>query len=89
MVNILNTTIGAPFRSFVKERVESRNEALVSDNYIDLDPDVYEAFVASTAVSRKCHCFLSDSSIFSSLCRAQGHWQESLQDWCQTKTDQG
>ena len=55
VVNILNTTIGAPFRSFVKERVEARNEALVSDNYIDLDPEVYEAFVASTSVSRKCH----------------------------------
>lgn len=50
---MLNTKIGPPFRAWVAERVEARNEALLEENFIDLDPALYEAFRASTSVSRK------------------------------------
>ena len=56
MVDICNTVIGQPFRTWVKEQVQKRNDRLMKDeDWIHVDDDIYEAFHASTHQSRKYH----------------------------------
>jgi hypothetical protein len=47
--------IGEPFRLWIKQAIEDRNRkvAVQKDLNINLDPELANAFRASTAVSRK------------------------------------
>ena len=53
--NIIYTVIGEPFRTWVDQRVDQRNEKIVEDQNlaIELDPEVYDVFKASSHVSGK------------------------------------
>ena len=53
--NVIYTTVGEPFASWVKERILERNTTIVKEKNlaIEMDPEVLAAFKSSTAVSRK------------------------------------
>ena len=53
MINVLYTSIGQAFQTWVEHQVEERNAKLVSNNAIEMDPEVAEAFRNSTSVSCK------------------------------------
>ena len=55
ILNIIATVMGSSFTDWVNEQIEERNEAIKvkGELNIELDPDVAEAFNASTAVSCK------------------------------------
>ena len=54
MINVANTCIGQPFRTWVKEQMRLRNERLVKEeDWIQVDEAVYRAFKNSTNISRK------------------------------------
>jgi hypothetical protein len=53
VINVLYTQVGLPFKNWVAARVEERNERMVKDNFIEMDPAIEAAFRASTHVSRK------------------------------------
>ena len=48
--------LGDTFSSWVKQQIEDRNEYVAEKGNLmmEMDPEVYQAFVASTAVSCKC-----------------------------------
>lgn len=56
LINVIYTVVQDPFGVWVKQQIESRNQrvAVVKNLLIDMDPEVAEAFAASTAVSSKC-----------------------------------
>ena len=58
MINVLYTTIGGAFQTWVEDQVQARNAKLVQDNAIEMDPEVAEAFRNATSVSRKFISFL-------------------------------
>ena len=47
------SNVGDPFEAWVHEQVEIHNAKLVTNNVIEMDAEVAEAFRASTAVSCK------------------------------------
>jgi hypothetical protein len=63
IANVMYTIIGEPFRDWVEKKVKDRNEKhMLSQNMtIEMDPEVYKAFKASTHVSCIYHsfCFLT------------------------------
>ena len=56
IVNVAATVIGTPFRDWVKEQVKNRNHsmAVTKNLFVEMDPDIYQAFSNSNAVSSKC-----------------------------------
>jgi hypothetical protein len=50
IVNIIASVIGEPFKHWVRERIETRNEKLAVERNIniDIDPVILEAFNKST-----------------------------------------
>ena len=55
LLNLATTVVGRPFEKWISQQVETRNAKVAQDQnlMVDLDPDVYEAFVNSTHVSSK------------------------------------
>ena len=55
IVNVASTVIGAPFRDWVKEQIKNRNHsmAVTKNLFVEMDPDIYQAFSNSNAVSSK------------------------------------
>ena len=64
--NLAYSIIGEPFRDWVDERVNGRNErvAIEGNQYINMDPDIAKIFHASTQVSTThgTSCFLMKPS---------------------------
>ena len=52
--NVIYTLVGQPFKEWVMERCQQRNERLAQDHStaIQLDPRIAAAFAASTFVSQ-------------------------------------
>ena len=65
VINLLHTKIGRPFEQWIKARVEEHHEGLAQNDAIEMDPEVYEAWENSKAVSRKYsfHVILTHSFI--------------------------
>ena len=63
--NVAATVIGQPFRDWVKDQINNRNQSLaVTKNlFVDMDPDIYQAFANSTAVSSKYHKYYNFSDL--------------------------
>lgn len=63
LANVMYTIIGEEFRHWVEKKVKDRNEKhMLSQNMtIEMDPEVYKAFKASTHVSCWYHslCLLT------------------------------
>ena len=59
IANVMYTIIGETFREWVEKKVQERNEKhMLSQNMtIEMDPEVYKAFKASTHVSCWYHSF--------------------------------
>jgi hypothetical protein len=55
--NVLYTTIGNPFKNWVYEEMEARNNAIADKNdlMVDLDPDIASIFQNSNSISGKLH----------------------------------
>jgi hypothetical protein len=54
VINCINTNIGEPFRKWVREQIELRNERLLKQgDMINMDPETYEAYERSQNVSCK------------------------------------
>ena len=55
IANVAATVIGQPFKDWVLEQINKRNHtmAVTKNLYVDMDPDIYQAFANSTAVSSK------------------------------------
>ena len=55
VVNVLNTVVGRQFSDWVREQIDARNKKLRADHNlnIELDPEIAEAFRASSQVSSK------------------------------------
>ena len=55
LVNIAYKTIGKPFEIWVRSRVNDRNEYVAdkSDLNLKMDPEIYECYKNSTAISCK------------------------------------
>ncbi len=56
IANVCHTLLGAVFAEWVRDQVNQRNQGLVvkKGELIDLDPELAEAFHASTKTSGKC-----------------------------------
>jgi hypothetical protein len=54
-VNVTSSILGDEFLDWIKERIEARNSkvAVEKDIMISVDPDIANAFNASTSISRK------------------------------------
>ena len=65
IINVCATVIGKPFKTWVKDQVEERNETMNKKKQmdIDMDPQMHAKFQASTHVSRKY--FLQTSALIS------------------------
>ena len=66
VINIVYTLAGKPFSDWVLEHVEARNRKIVADKQlaIIMDPDIMQAFHASTHVSSKySNCITSKMRI--------------------------
>ena len=65
LANVSYTAIGKPFGDWVRQQIETRNQKLAIDRQlnIELDPELAQAFHASTAISSK----FSPSCIFKSI----------------------
>ena len=55
---MLYTQIGAPFQEWAQARINERNQEALHEDFINMDPEVAQAFRASTAVSRKYPLFI-------------------------------
>ena len=57
VANVIYTIVGQPFRDFVNEQIERRNQTLISkrDLNITMDQAIFNAFQQSTSVSSKSH----------------------------------
>ena len=53
MINVIYTKVGQPFKAWVGALVEERNQSMVRDNFIEMDPAFEEAFRARTHISSK------------------------------------
>ena len=55
MSSLLYSVIGKPFHAWAQRRIEERNERIAEekDLNVELDPDVYAAYVRSTNISGK------------------------------------
>ena len=55
IVNVAATVIGKEFRDWVKEQINKRNHcmAVTKNLFVEMDPDIFQAFNNSTAVSSK------------------------------------
>jgi hypothetical protein len=53
--NLIYTLVGQPFADWVEDVIQDRNKKLAEDRNmaIEMDPEVYKVFMASTAVSSK------------------------------------
>ena len=53
LINAIFTKVGEPFKTWVEERVGTRHNKVKEegDKYVELDPEVYEVFKNSKAVS--------------------------------------
>ena len=49
IANVIYTIVGAPFKTWVDGVIARRNEKIVEDQNlkIDMDPEIYKAFMAS------------------------------------------
>ena len=55
LLNLATTVLGKVFEKFISEQVEARNAKVAQDQHllVDLDADVYQAFMNSTHISSK------------------------------------
>ena len=55
VINVTYSVMGSEFSDWVRERIDARNQNIVSDRnlIINMDPQIAEAFKKSTSVSRK------------------------------------
>ena len=46
IANVAATVIGAPFRDWVKNRINERNQTMATTKnlFVQMDPDIYQAF---------------------------------------------
>ena len=53
--DVAATVIGDPFREWVRDMINDRNQqmAVTKNMFVQMDPDIYKAFMDSTAVSSK------------------------------------
>ena len=53
--NVAATVIGDPFRDWVSEQIKNRNHsmAVTKNLFVEMDPDIFQAFTNSNAVSSK------------------------------------
>ena len=53
IANVIFTIVGAPFKAWIDGVCDRRNQKLVEEQNltIDMDPDIYKAFMASHHVS--------------------------------------
>ena len=55
VANLIYTLVGKPFADWVEDIIQERNRKLVADRNlaVEMDPEVYKVFMASTSVSSK------------------------------------
>ena len=55
MIDVVNTIVKEPFRTWVEARIEERNEKIKANQNLtlELDPEVARAFAKSTNISSK------------------------------------
>ena len=55
VANIMRTIIGPDFDNWVNQRIEERNQKMLTEHnmMISVDPQIYQAYMNSTNVSRK------------------------------------
>ena len=55
VANVIYTIVGQPFRDFVNEQIERRNQTMISkrDLNITMDQAIFNAFQQSTSISSK------------------------------------
>jgi hypothetical protein len=51
--NLIYTLVGTPFQDWVEDVIQERNRKLVAERNlaVEMDPEVYKVFMASTSVS--------------------------------------
>ena len=89
IINVCATVIGKPFKAWVKDQVEERNETMNKKKQmdIDMDPQMHAKFQASTHVSRKY--FLQTSALISLFLNSnEGRVSQHAQDLQQAQTNQ-
>lgn len=86
--NIIATREFFNFSSWIRNRVETRNESVKSKKNmnIEMDPELAEIFSASTKVSCKYYTIFNHL-IISYYCSIQGHWGKYAQSREQEKKD--
>ena len=59
--NVIHTCLGQKFKDWVDAKVKERNDKIIDKQnlIIEMDPETYKAFMASTHVSGKCLHFKS------------------------------
>ena len=65
LCNLIYTLVGEEFKKWVNRRCQQRDESIATEQNlnIQLDPKIAEAFLASTAISRKsAHLFFINSA---------------------------
>lgn len=58
MINVMYTMIGQPLKTWVSQQIEIRNEKMVQNNFVEMEPAIAEAFRASSHISCKWKSFL-------------------------------
>ena len=55
LINVIRTVVGLDYESWIDARIRERNAAVVKDRKmtVTMEPAVYQAFMASSCVSRK------------------------------------
>ena len=52
--NLIYSVCGASFQQWCTQQVDAHRQAMVRDEYIEMDPEVHAAFQRSSAISGKC-----------------------------------
>ena len=85
LVNIVFTVVKDDFSQFGRQQIEARNSkiAIEKDLMIDMDPEVAEAFAASTSISCKYLFRILKWNLYFLLFllinSKQGHWGQHAQ----------
>ena len=95
IVNVAYSVVGEPFKQWVKDMIETRNQDMTKSKnlLINMDPDVAAAFMASTAVSSNSPSLLCFDVILKlihlSLYSHQWCRRQPPQNWVQATKNSG
>ena len=95
LLNVSYTVLGEPFKGWVQNEIELRNEELATKQklYIEMDPEIAKAFHSSFNISSKSHSSsLSASYLILTLsvdCSDQWSLSSSLESRFETQENAG